>query len=99
MNVYVYKPTPNSQMLASQQTLKSQAKQASMFSGGGITAANMGGDLHSQLSVNKVAEAMAINQSRAINDQRLTGGKKSKSKKNRRKKRNKRITRKRRYRL
>lgn len=102
-----YSQQSNAQMLAAQQTLNAQQKQASMFRGGGYTAPNMGGNNPAtQVLANGLTQQIANQQTQAINDQRaFVGGRhrkhrihKKKGKTIRRikqthmKKRNKRIT-------
>jgi hypothetical protein len=79
MTIPQYTQQANAQSLAAQQTLASQQKQASMFNlkGGAdiYQSPNMGGNNEqTQQLANKVAGAMAVQQSQAYQDQRYKGG-------------------------
>jgi hypothetical protein len=70
-----YSQQSNAQMLAAQQTLNAQQKQALMFRGGGYTAPDMGGNNpDTQVLANSLAKNIANQQTQAINDQRAFVG-------------------------
>ena len=104
-----YSQPANAQTLAAQQTLATQQKQASMFSGGGYTAPDMGGNnTAAQGLANGLTQQIAQQQSQAVNDQRaFAGGRRRLHKKRGKtirrvkrthmKKRNKRITKRKHY--